>query len=442
MMRPKLHGILFAGIALLGRIAVGQEGSAMLQGSIRDSHSRPVPGTTVVLLNSDKAVQTAHTDSDGTYRFEALSGGTYTLRAEMAGFTRSAFGPFVLGDAETKHVDLTLGYRAEFFEEPNFIVAGVTDSINRGGHGSETVVRSTEALTRAAVALSKELVESPSEKSLREAIKREPANSELHHSLGDTLEKRGNALEAAREYQRAVELNATENNLFDWGAELLKHRAADPAIEVFAKGNRLFPGSIRMLLGLGAALYAWGSYDESAHSLFAAVDLNPRDPIAYQFLAKMQSSEIAQSDALLEKLGRFARLQPDNALANYYYAAALWRRWKGPQDRRIAEQVEALLRKAVRQDPGLGAAYLQLGILYSSRGDFAKAVSDYEKAIAAGSASEEVHYRLAQAYQQVGEKLKAGKEFEIYERIRKASAAEDERKRNEIQQFVFALKER
>jgi tetratricopeptide (TPR) repeat protein len=438
MMRVKL----LAGIALLGQIGSGQAASSILEGSIRDSHSHAVPDAIVSLLNSGKAVLTARTDSDGKYRLAVLSGGTYTLRVEKTGFSRSAFGPFVLGGTETKRVDLTLAPEAEFFKEPSFIVAGVTDAINRGGHGSETVVRSTEALARAAAALSKESAQSLSEQTLKEAIAREPANSELHHSLGDTLEKRGNSLEAAREYQRAVELNATENNLFDWGTELLTHRAADPAIEVFTKGNRLFPGSARMLLGLGAALYARGSYDESAHRLFEAVDLNPRDPIAYRFLAKMESSEIAQSDDLLERLDRFARLQPDNALANYYYAAALWRHWQGPQDRRIREQVEASLKKAVRQDPGLGVAYLQLGILHSGLGDFTKAVSDYEKAIATGSAPEEAHYRLAQAYQRIGEKLRAAKEFEIYERLRKESVAEDERKRNEIQQFVIALRER
>ena len=395
-------------------------------------------------MNDDFSIATLffEEDSAGVYRFAMLSGGTYTLRAQLVGFTQSAFGPFLLTGAETKHVDLTLAAEAEFFEEPNFIVAGVTDAINRGGHGSETVVRSTEALTRAAAALSKESAESPSEQSLHEAIAREPTNSELHHSLGDVLEKRGSALEASREYQRAAELNATENNLFDWGTELLTHRAADHAVTVFAKGNRLFPRSVRMLLGLGAALFALGSYDEALQRLFEAVDLNPSDPVPYQFLAKMQSSQVAHSDGLLERLARFARLQPDNARANYYYAAALWRRWKGPQDRRITAQVEALLKKAARQDPSLGVAYFQLGILHSSLGDFTRAIPDYEKAIATGSPSEEAHYRLAQAYQRVGEKLKAGKEFEIYERLRKASAAVEERKRNEIQQFVFALKER
>jgi len=31
------------------------------------------------------------------------------------------------------------------------------------------------------------------------------------------------------------------------------HRRSQPAIEVFSKGNRLFPALIRMLLGLGSA---------------------------------------------------------------------------------------------------------------------------------------------------------------------------------------------
>ena len=54
-------------------------------------------------------------------------------------------------------------------------------------------------------------------------------------------EKQGNPLEAVREYQRAAETNPSESNYFNWGAELLVHRAAEPAIEVFSKGARLFP---------------------------------------------------------------------------------------------------------------------------------------------------------------------------------------------------------
>jgi hypothetical protein len=80
---------------------------------------------------------------------------------------------------------------------------------------------------------------------------------------------RKDALEAVREYQRAAELDATEPNLFNWGAELLMHRAAEPATEVFAKGHRLFPRSTRMLLGLAAAWYARGDYEHRRHGVFS-----------------------------------------------------------------------------------------------------------------------------------------------------------------------------
>src|SRR5207302_3254566 len=105
--------------------------------------------------------------------------------------------------------------------------------------------------------------------------------AELHQLLGDDEERLGDSLDAVREYQRAAEMNPSESDLFDWGAELLAHRAIDPAIQVFSKGNRLFPRSGRMLIGLGVAWYAQGSYDHAADCLCEAADLNPSDPTAY-----------------------------------------------------------------------------------------------------------------------------------------------------------------
>ena len=82
------------------------------------------------------------------------------------------------------------------------------------------------------------------------------------------------------EYQRAAELDPSEPYFFDWGSELLLHRAVEPAIEVFSKGNRLFPHSARMLVALGVAWYSNGSYDQAAQRLCEASDLNPDDPKA------------------------------------------------------------------------------------------------------------------------------------------------------------------
>lgn len=442
--------IAWVAAALFATAAAGQTPeagvSASVQGSVHDAHARPVPAATVSLLPAAGQASITHADASGNYSFPGLGGGTYTLRAEMRGYVAAAIGPFVLGTQESKRADITLADApadtAEFFDEPNFIVAGVTDTNNRGGHGSAGVARSTDALTRAAASLGKEPAASGDVKALREALDREPANAKLHHSLGDVEEARGNALEAVREYQRAAELDASEANLFDWGTELLTHHAAEPASEVFAKGNRLFPRSVRMMLGLGAALYARGSYEEAARNIFAAVDLNPGDPEPYLFLGKIQGAEITQLDGFVQRLERFARLQPDNPWANYYYAASLWKRWKGPQDRETTAQVQTLLAKVLRLDPALADAQVQLGILYSSLLDFRKAIPCYQRAISAGTQLVEAHYRLAQAYQRTGEKLKARQEFDLYEQFVKSSAALEERQRNEVQQFVFALRDR
>ena len=131
----------------------------------------------------------------------------------------------------------TAGERATaapaFYDEPKFTVAGVTDATNLGGHGSGAVQRNTEALTNEAILLKKESpagsqlpsFDARAEKSLRASLEHDPGNAELHHSLGVAEEKLGNPLEAVRQYQRAAELDPSESNLFDWGAELLLHHA-------------------------------------------------------------------------------------------------------------------------------------------------------------------------------------------------------------------------
>ncbi len=515
------------------------EESATLHGFVRDSRGRPLPAATVCLhIGSGAETLSAQTDSDGSYRFAALSPGSYTLRAEMVGYSEAIFGPLVLGPKEAKSIDLTLAAQQtsppqsslsrtpksgspEFFDEPNFTVAGVTDPTNLGGHGSDTAVRNKEALAKATVSLgrtspdsSRPKSSSGAEKSLHETVEREPENfdanhslgkllvadgkarealpylerasrinpgdfenayelalacagvgeyehaglnvrtllagkdrspqdqAKLHHLLGDVEEVQGNPLEAVQEYQHAAELDPSESNFFDWGSELLMHRAAEPAIEVFAKGTRLFPRSVRMLVGLGAAWYSQGSSELAVLRLCEASDLSPDDPTPYLFLGRIQEAETAQSELFMEKLRRFAGLRPENAMANYYYAVSLWKRRKSPEDAENVAQARALLEKAVRLDPKLGAGYLQLGILYSEQKDFSNAISAYKHAIEVSPHLEEAHYRLAQAYRQTGEAAKAKSELQLYSQISKERAKEVERDRHEIQQFVYTLRDR
>ncbi len=374
----------------------------------------------------------------------------------------------------------------QFYDEPQFTVAGVADATNLGGHGSDTVVRTKETLAKDTVSLSKLTAPEPSatshgaeEKSLRETVVRAPQsfdanrrlgkllaengksadalvylqrasqlnlggndNAELHHLLAQVQENLKHPLEAVREYQRAAELNPSEPYLFDWGTELLSHRAPEAAAEVFAKGNRLFPHSVRMLVGLGVAWHARGSYDRATECLCAASDLNPNDPTPYIFLGKMQNVSTAQSPDVVDRLARFARIHPEIALANYYYATSLWKRYKHTADPDTTAQVQALLEKAAHLDPKLGSAHLQQGIVYSETGDLPHAIPAFEQAIEASPELEEPHYRLAQIYRRTGEMGKAQRELQLYQRLSAKATEQAEQDRQNIQQFVIALRDR
>lgn len=263
--------------------------------------------------------------------------------------------------------------------------------------------------------------------------------ADLHRMLGDLDEKLEDPLAAVREYERAAALDGSEQNYFAWGAELLLHRAAAPAIEVFGKGARLHPESARMLSGLGAALYTSGSAEDAAKRLCEASDLNRANSAAYLFLGKIQEAAAAALPCAEEKLARFAQEQPANALANYYYAVALWKRDRGSTDADSLRRVQALLEKASAMDAKLDVAYLQLGNLQFARGAFPEAITAYQRAIAANPDGSQAHYRLGQAYKRNGEDAKAEVEIDKYKELDQTEAATIERQRRELRQFLFVL---
>ena len=342
----------------------------------------------------------------------------------------------------------------QFFDPPLFTVSGVTDTTSLGGHGSDAVVRTRDSLAKETAALGKSPTDAANAQELLRAKERTRAllaqhdSGELHHQLADLDEKLGNSLDAVREYQRAAEMEPNETYLFDWGAELLLHHAPEPASEVFARGTRSFPKSERMTLGLGAAWLARGSSDQAVKFISEASDLHPEDATPYLFLGRIQAAEKAPPDEILAKLKRFLALQPNNADANYYYAAALWKQQNGSQSTAQMAQIESLLENAIRLNRNFTAAYVQLGVVYATRHDFRRAIAEYQKAIQAGSDSgdlsaglEEAHYRLAQAYRHSGDEDAAKVEAAAYQRLVTASEQQVERERHEIQQFVYTLRD-
>jgi tetratricopeptide (TPR) repeat protein len=325
------------------------------------------------------------------------------MRAADNKLEEASAGPFVISSNQVKTLDLIL--QVQYFDQPQFTVAGVTDNTYRGGHGADTVLRSSETLTKQTAALT-----SPS-----------------------AAERDGQPLQAVEQLQRAAEANPSEPNLFDWGTELLAHRAPEAAAQVFGKGVRLFPGSTRMLLGLASAQYSAGAYEQSAEAFFKATDLNPADVTPYLFLAEVQRREITDLPGYEDRMARFAKLHPENASANYDYAVALWNRHDAARAVELLERTEAL-------DPHFARADLQLGIVYAAEQKYDQAIDQLRKAEAADPNLEETHYRLAEAYRVTGKRTEAAEELARYTQLSQQSAEQRERQRRQLQQFVVLLK--
>jgi tetratricopeptide (TPR) repeat protein len=275
---------------------------------------------------------------------------------------------------------------------------------------------------------------------LIQTLIRQKDTGELHSLLGQVEEKDGKFLAAANEYQTAAHLDPSEDNLFDWGGELLIHRTYDPAIEVFRQATLRYPNSPRLRIGLGMALYSRGSYEESIKSLLAAADLDPADPRCYLFLSKSYLSSPNQADEVIQRFRRYAELKPDNALAQYYYAVSLWKGKRLEQTSVDFQTVQSLLQRSIALDGTLADAHLQLGILYADQHELAKSLPEYQRALELNPNSPDSHYRIGQYYVRAGQKDRAQQEFVVYQQLQAQHMAAVDKERAEVQQFVSSEK--
>jgi len=503
-----------------------------VRGIVRDLAGKLVGNAHVVLMGeSSRPLKEATTDASGNFAFNGVATGAFTisanfgrLRTTIVKFNVSRPGEqppisLVLNATEVRpssSVPRDAGQAMQFADNPDFAIAAVTDWTAAGGHGSDASLRTSEALTRDAVKLSRQDADSATagvhsaageareaECELRAAVEKDPRDfgsnrrlgqfylqvgryqdavrplqsafesdpsnydnefdlaqalkmagaakqardhvrrlmehrqtAALHRMEGELDEELGDPLSAVHELQQAASEDPSEDNYFAWGSELLIHRAVWQAKEVFDQGVKLHPQSARMLTARGAALFAGALYDEAAQDLCKASDLNPEIVEPYLFMGKIEIAAPNPLPCVVEKLARFEKLQPNNALASYYYAMALWKQQDQAVDSPTMDRVQDLLRRAVTLDPKCAIAYLELGNLSAERKQWEQAIGHYLKAIQADPALNEAHYRLGVAYQRAGDQGKATEQFQLHDTIAREQAAEIQRQRKEVKQFL------
>jgi len=264
-------------------------------------------------------------------------------------------------------------------------------------------------------------------------------SAELHRMEGELDEKLDDPLAAVHAFQQAAGEDPSEGNYFAWGSELLIHRAISQAREVFDEGVRLYPQSARMLAARGATRFAGAQYDEAALDLCKASELNPESTEPYLFMGKVEVAAPNPLPCVVGKLAEFEKRHPENPLAQYYYAMALWKQQGQTTDEQGMKQVKDLLTQAVTLDPKCADASLELGNLSAGQKQWEEAIHHYLNAIQADPELNEAHYRLAVAYRHTGERAKAQEQFQLHAAIASKQTEETEQQRKAVKQFQVVL---
>src|SRR3954452_6540916 len=107
---PKLLLLAFALCLSLTSLAMGQEITGNLTGTVKDSSGGAVKGATVTITDQDKqqVVRTVVTGDDGEFSAPQLPAGNYSVAIEAPGFKKTVQTDLKLDVNQRRSVDLTL----------------------------------------------------------------------------------------------------------------------------------------------------------------------------------------------------------------------------------------------------------------------------------------------------------------------------------------------
>jgi tetratricopeptide (TPR) repeat protein len=185
--------------------AVAQlQDAGSVRGTVVNSAGNLVGEASVRLeREGNAAVTETKTNPAGVFAFSAVPVGSYQLTAQKSDLHSRSTPVRVGSPGEKKQVDLVLDdaqpstQAMEFADKPNFTVAGVTDWTAVGGHGSDSTLRTSEALARETLTLKPDAAghrlsgfpaepkdSNQSEGKLRAALATSPGSFAANHQLG------------------------------------------------------------------------------------------------------------------------------------------------------------------------------------------------------------------------------------------------------------------
>ena len=346
-------------------------------------------------------------------------------------------------------------------------------------------IASSTADRQTAIALEQQGNNAEAETAWRALVKADPGHAEAYAHLGFLEARQGHYTEAVPLYRQALALDPAMPSLrLNLGLSLFKADALKEAIETLIPLLSSEPASSpevqRLNVLIGMAHYGLGENAAAVPYLRAAAARDPQSLQLRLTLAQscmkskqfqcvldvyqeilMLNAESAEADLLagqaLEELKddpgalqQFrAAVKANDKEPNVHYSLG-YLLWKLKQYREAAHEFEAELAnvpnhvqalaylgdtemrlqdpqatshllEAIRIEPGMKLAHLDLGILYSDAGRRDDAFRELREAAALSPNDVDVHWRLGRLYQAAGMKEQAKAEFDKTRSLQKAA---------------------
>ena len=211
---------------------------------------------------------------------------------------------------------------------------------------------------------------------LNKAVEQDPAMAKASYNAGWTAERMGQLDAAERHYRKALDTDPNYSNAMLALAKVLAANGKGPeSVEIMKSFAEKNPSDTRVRTALVEALTSAGQYDEAIEQVRNVLRNTPDDVGAYRSLSRIyfQKGEYAMSQLCAEKAKTLAAGD-----ASIYNNIGVTYLIMNNQPAAINE-----FKTALKMQPKLVPANLNLGFLAVNSGDFVLAKTCFENALAA-----------------------------------------------------------
>lgn len=216
--------------------------------------------------------------------------------------------------------------------------------------------------------------------------------------------------DAAAAFQKALELQPSNPELFNWlGRSYLQQQHPEKILELLSRANSTITDSALAHLLLARAYDAQDKVDEARHEIDLALKMDPRCHGAHfaQGFIDWSTGELPNAE---KELRQEVSLDPHESLAVYYLAEVLEKQGK-------LEEAEGVLTQMGREPPNSYLYHLGLGKLYERKNNNLLAAEHYREAIRLDASQPEAHYRLGVTLRTLRETAQANEEFRVFSQL-------------------------